>query len=169
MHCHSVKAKAYRGKTFMAVMVNIHFSEFLRNSTLMASGNSAVCQNKSPAWPSPGLVCPGGRLFMRISLTVTAHLRDEQGMKGGPYLAGIALWPPGPWDLLSTSNPGDQGPAMGHAHRGCSLGVGVRSGEFSPGRSSWHFLNSSSLSLHCPSAGWQEMWRCLRLKLFTGC
>lgn len=64
-------------------MVNIQFSEFLRNSTLMASGNSAACQNKSPAWPSPGLVCPGGRLFMRISLTVTAQLRDEQGMKGG--------------------------------------------------------------------------------------
>lgn len=69
---------------------------------------------------------------MQISLTVTAQLRDVQGMKGGPYLAGITLWLPGPWDLLSTSNYRDQGPAKGHVHRGCSLGGGVRSGEFSP-------------------------------------
>lgn len=73
---------------------------------------------------------------MRITLTVTARLRDEQGMKGGPYRAGITLWPSGPWDLLSTSNHGDQGPAMGHAHRGCSFSVGVRTGKLSPGLSS---------------------------------
>lgn len=56
---------------------------------------------------------------------MTAQLRDELGMKGGPYLARIALWPPGPRDLLSTSNHEDQGPAMGHAHRGCSVEVRV--------------------------------------------
>lgn len=122
------------GKTFMAVMVNIQLSEFLRNSTLMASRNLAACQNKSPAWPSPGLVCPGGRLFMRITVTMTVQLSDEQGMKEVPYLAGITLWPSGPWDLLSTSNHRDQGPAMGHTNISCSLDVGVRCGEFSPGR-----------------------------------
>lgn len=31
-----------------------------------------------------------------------------------PYRAGISLWPPGPQDLLSTSNRRDQGPAMGN-------------------------------------------------------
>lgn len=114
-------------------MVNIQFPEFLRNSTLMASRNLAACQNKSPVWPSPGPVCPGGRLFMRITLTMTALLSDEQGMKEVPYLAGIALWPSGPWDLLSSSNQRDQGPAMGHANRSCSLDMGLESGEFPPG------------------------------------
>lgn len=32
---------------------------------------------------------------MQISLTMTATLRREHGMKGSPYLAEIALWPPG--------------------------------------------------------------------------
>lgn len=58
---------------------------------------------------------------MQISLTVTATLRREHGMKGSPYLAEIALWPRDP---LSTSNRKDQGPAIGHAHTGCSLAVG---------------------------------------------
>lgn len=62
---------------------------------------------------------------MQISLTVTAKLRDERGMKASPYLAEIAHWPPRPWDLLSTSNHKDQGPATGRAHRGSSLGVGA--------------------------------------------
>lgn len=75
-----------RGKTFTPVMVNTHFSECSRNSTLMSGGNSAACQNKSPPWPSPGPVCPGGRLFGRITLTVTARLRwsgDERGSLSG--------------------------------------------------------------------------------------
>jgi len=103
----------------MAVMVNTDFSEFLRNFTLMSSRNLAACQNKSPASPSPGLFCPGDRLFMQISLTVTAQLRDERGMKDGPYLARITFWPPEPWGLLSSSDHADQGPAIGQAYRAC--------------------------------------------------
>lgn len=122
-----------RGKTFMAVMVNIQFSEFLRNSTLMASRNSAACQNKSPAWPSLGPVCPGGSLFMRITLTVTAQLRDELGMKGGSLSRrnrSLAIRTVGPtFNFKPQRSRSSHGPSTQRLFFRCG-------GEFSSGHSS---------------------------------
>lgn len=101
-----------------------------KNPILTCSKNLAACQNKSPASSSHGPLRPADRLFMQIKLTVTVQLRDGCRMKGGPYLAGIAYWPPGPGDPLWTSNHGHQGPATGHANTGCSLRVRMMSSEF---------------------------------------
>ncbi|KAK1882633.1 UPF0283 membrane protein [Dissostichus eleginoides] len=76
------------------------------------------------------LVCPGGRLLMRISLTVTAQLREEQGMKGGSLssrnhsLAARAMGPT--FNFKPRRSRSSHGP-LGHAHRAWSSGVGVDS------------------------------------------
>ncbi|KAK5887964.1 hypothetical protein CesoFtcFv8_016516 [Champsocephalus esox] len=82
------------------------------------------------------LVSPGGRLLMRISFTVTAQLREEQGMKGGSLssrnhsLAARAMGPT--FNFKPRRSRSSHGP-LRHAHIAWSSGVGVREGaELSP-------------------------------------
>lgn len=140
------------GNTFMAIMVNRLFSEFLRIFTLMASRNLAVCQNKSQAWKSLGPVCPGGRMFMRINPhhNSTAQWwrwkRDERGSlsirnHSDPQSGGI---------YFLASNYKDQGPPMGCA-RGCSLDVCVW------GVTSFHLVDPLDIFLKA------HPWTCILL------
>lgn len=106
---------------FIAVMVHIQFSEFWGNTTLMASMSKLI--------PSMAVSWPG--LPRRQTVHADQPHRDSTaqrwtGDERGVLIWQESLWSPGPWDLLSTSNHGDQGPAMGHAHRGFSLWLWVK-------------------------------------------
>lgn len=83
------------GKTFMAVMVNFQFSEFLRNSTLMASGirqhvKTNPQHGRLLAWSAQEAVCSCE------SPSPWQHSSEMNRGWKGPYLAGITLWPSGP-------------------------------------------------------------------------
>lgn len=119
-----------------------------------------ACQNESPAWPSPGLVCPGGRLLMRISLTVTAQLRDEQGMKGGGSLSSrnhsLAARAMGPtFNFKPRRSRSSHGPCTQRLFFTCG---GEEWWVFTWSLLLIYFLKNSSLSLHSPpSSAWQEI------------